>query len=110
MVPARGWGGWWLGVGGCKRPADMSLLHTVLITQLVYISGGKSAAARNAVTEGDGKKGSASFMRIIFSRASCAAPICVKALRLCVCVRARVRVLERESDAPKCMCNLRFRW
>lgn len=47
-VPAsRGW----------KRPADMSFLHTVLITELVYISCGKSAGVQNAPQKGMGERG-----------------------------------------------------
>lgn len=88
-VPAsRGW----------KRPTDMSLLHTVLITELVYISCGKSAEVQNAPQKGMGERGSVavnatdSFLRIIFSHLLCVIPICVKAIcAVLLCARPCVR-------------------
>lgn len=100
--------GGWGGLCGGKRPADMSLLHTVLITQLVYISGGKSAEARNAITEGDRKREARLSCRLFLAPLA----LCENLAFACACLRAhmRVPVSGRQSDAPKHMCNLRFRW
>lgn len=55
-----------------------------------------------------------SFLCIIFSHSLCVIPICVKAIcAVLLCARPCAYVCVcagTASDAPKCMCNLRFRW